>query len=135
MSVPRLTPWLIFISWSFFLRLDSNFLISISYTYPQHRSPSLIGNHNLRLHIDIMSSADKSIGDRTAELQTTSTTLSKDVAHDEAARKKLMAIGSGLLAQNEHPEETVWRILMQVSHLRLYKKRASSRCPDTCCPP
>ena len=81
-----------------------------------------------------MSSANKTVGDRTAELETTITTLSADVAHDEAARKKLMAIGFGLLAQNEQPDEAVWRILMQVSQRPLYQDSELSQCPDTSCP-
>lgn len=81
-----------------------------------------------------MSSANKSVGDRTAELEATIATLSADVAHDEAARKKLMTIGFGLLAKNEQPDEAVWRILMQASHRPLYQDSKPSQCPDTSCP-
>ena len=49
--------------------------------------------------------------------------LSRDVAEDEQARQKLLAVTQQATAMLETPPETIWRLLLQVSALLTHQKQ------------
>ena len=55
-----------------------------------------------------------SIHDRLDGIEYAIKSISKDVTHDENARKRLLAVTKRSVTAFEPPAELIWRIIMQV---------------------